>query len=92
MKADLQARPPGASVPEAMREAAARAGSRHRLADPVLLARVRDALVRLPDSALHRGYFEIPGDCLASPRPRSTTPDLRHSPGEHTPATRETAP
>ena len=30
--------------------------------------RVRDALVRLPDSALSRHYFAIPGDCLASPR------------------------
>jgi hypothetical protein len=92
VKADLQARLPGAGLPEAVRKAAMRAGRRHRLADPVLLTRVRDALVRLPDSALHRGYFEIPGDSLASPRPRFTTPDLRHSPGEHPPATRETVP
>jgi hypothetical protein len=92
VKADLQARLPGASAPRAVREGAARAARRHKPADPQLLARVRDALVRLPDSALHRGYFEIPGDCLASPCPCSTTSDLRRSPGERPPVTRETAP
>ena len=34
----------------------------------MVLRRMRDALVRLPDSALGQHYFEIPGDCLASPR------------------------
>ncbi|HEX4833406.1 MAG TPA: hypothetical protein VH478_20205 [Trebonia sp.] len=28
---------------------------------------MRDALVRLPDSALTRHYFEVPGDSLGSP-------------------------
>jgi hypothetical protein len=59
-------------VPETVRDAAARAGRRNR-PDILLLRRVRDALARLPDSALHRGYFEIPGDSLASPRGRQET-------------------
>jgi hypothetical protein len=40
---------------------------------PPLLRRVRDALVRLPDSAQNRHNFEIPGDCLASPGGRQET-------------------
>jgi len=72
MAPDFQVRRPGASVPGAVRDAAARAGRKNR-PDPLLLRRVRDALVRLPDSALNRHYFEIPGDCLASPRARQQT-------------------
>jgi hypothetical protein len=71
MASDLQARHPGVGVPEAVRDAAVRAGRHRRSVDPQLLRRVRDALVRLPDSALGRHYFEIPGDCLASPAPVS---------------------
>ncbi len=72
MMPDFQVRFPGANVPEAVRDAAASAG-RGRRVDPLLLRRVRDALARLPDSALNRHYFEIPGDCLASPRGRQET-------------------
>ena len=70
MMPDFQRRSPGASVPEEVRDAAARAGRRNRPVDPLLLQRVRDALARLPDSALSRHYFAIPGDCLASPNGR----------------------
>lgn len=70
MAPDLQVRHPGASVPQAVRDAAARAGRRHGPVDLLLLWRVRDALARLPDGALNRHYFEFPGDCLASPRRR----------------------
>jgi hypothetical protein len=68
MAPDLQARHPGGIVPDAVRDAATRAGRCRKPVDPPLLRRVRDALVRLPDSALSRHYFAIPGDCLASPR------------------------
>jgi hypothetical protein len=68
MVPDFPLRRPGASVPEPVRDAAIRAGRRSRPADPLLLERVRDALARLPDSARGPYYFEIPGDCLASPR------------------------
>jgi hypothetical protein len=73
MMPDFQARQPGANMPEAVRDAAARAGRRHRPVGALLLRRVRDALARLPDSALNRHYYEIPGDCLASPRGRPET-------------------
>jgi hypothetical protein len=73
MVSDLQARRPGVNAPEMVRAAAARAGRRNRPVDLALLRRVRDALARLPDSALSRHYFEIPGDCLASPRERQGT-------------------
>jgi hypothetical protein len=62
-------REPGASLPAVAREAAVRAGRRSgRRVDPVLLRRVRDALVALPDSALSRHYLAIPGESLAAPR------------------------
>jgi hypothetical protein len=64
---NLQARQPGVNAPEAVRAAATRAGRRNRRVDLLLLRRVRDALARLPDSALNRHYFAIPGDSLASP-------------------------
>jgi hypothetical protein len=65
----LPAREPGASAPGPVRDAAARAGRRAgRRLDPALLRRVRDALVRLPDSAVSRHYLAVPGECLASPR------------------------
>ena len=67
MTPDLQARRPGSSLPETVRDAAARASRRRQSADPLVLARVRDALLALPDSARSKHYFEIPGDCLASP-------------------------
>jgi hypothetical protein len=68
MADDLHARQPGNSLPAAVRDAAARAGRSRRPADPVLLARVRDALARPPDSASGRHYVESPGDCcLAEP-------------------------
>jgi hypothetical protein len=68
-EARLPARKPGISVPGPVREAAARAGRRAgRRLDPALLRRVRDALVRLPDSAVGRHYIAILGECLASPR------------------------
>jgi hypothetical protein len=68
-EARLPGREPGAGVPGPVREAAVRAGRRgRRPVDPVLLRRVRDALVRLPESALTRYYFRVPGECLACPR------------------------
>jgi hypothetical protein len=68
-EARLPAREPGASAPDAVRAATAQAGRRTgRRMDPALLRRVRDALVRLPDSAVNRHYLAIPGECLASPR------------------------
>jgi hypothetical protein len=73
MAPELQARRPGVNAPEMVRAAASRAGRRNRPPDLVLLRRVRDALARLPDSALNRHYFEIPGDCLASPGKRRET-------------------
>ncbi len=68
MAPDIHPRQPGGGLPEAVRDGAVRAGRRRRLVDPVLLARVREALLRLPDSARGNYYYEIPGDCLASPR------------------------
>jgi hypothetical protein len=49
MAHDLQARQPGRSLPAAVRDAAARAGRRRKPIDPLVLARARDALARLPD-------------------------------------------
>jgi hypothetical protein len=67
MVPDLPVRLAGTSMPGVVRDAAARAGRRRR-PDPLLLERVRDALARLPDSALGRHYFAIPGDRLSCPR------------------------
>jgi hypothetical protein len=67
MTPDLPARRQGSGLPEMVRDAAERARRRLGRVDPLVLA-IRDALLRLPDSALGRHYFEIPGDCLASPR------------------------
>jgi hypothetical protein len=65
----LPGREPGMSVPGPVGEVAARAGRRAgRRLDPALLRRVRDALVRLPGSAVSRHYLAIPGECLACPR------------------------
>ena len=50
MAHDLHVRQPGGSLPEAVRDAAARAGRRRGSpVDPLVLERVRDALARLPD-------------------------------------------
>jgi hypothetical protein len=68
MTPDVQVRQPGSSLPEAVRDAAVRAGGRFRPTDLVVLARLRDALARLSDQAPTRSFFEIPGDCLAFPR------------------------
>ena len=68
MAPDLQLRLPGSGLPEAVRDAAVRAGRRRRPPDLILLSRLRDALARLPDQAPARSYLEIPGDCLAFPR------------------------
>jgi hypothetical protein len=65
---DRQARQPGSGLPAAVRDAAVRAGRRRREADLLVLQRVRDALARLPDSAVGRHYTAVPGDCLAVPR------------------------
>ena len=67
MRPDLGVRQPGGGLPEAVRESAVRAGRRSQKADLALLARVHDALLRLPDSALGRHYYRVPGDCLAFP-------------------------
>jgi hypothetical protein len=65
----LPSRQPGLGVPGGVLAAATRAGRRGgRSADLALLRRVRDALVRLPDSAITRHYIRVPGECLASPR------------------------
>jgi serine/threonine-protein kinase RsbW len=53
----LQARQPGGSLPEPVREAAVRAGRRRRPVDPLLLQRVQAALARLPENAMNRHYF-----------------------------------
>jgi hypothetical protein len=74
MAADLGVRQPGDGLPRAVRDAAVRAGRRRGPLDPELLARVRDALSRLPDSARGQHYYKIPGDCLASPHPSRETP------------------
>ena len=79
MASDLQARRPGANAPEVVRAAAATAGRRNRPVDLVLLRRVRDALARLPDSALNRHYYEIPGESLASPRGANGRSARRHA-------------
>jgi len=55
-------------LPGTVRDAAVLAGRGRLPVDPVMLRRVRDALAGLPDSALGRHYFEIPGDCLSCPR------------------------
>ncbi|HEX3955718.1 MAG TPA: hypothetical protein VHZ03_03690 [Trebonia sp.] len=68
MLPDLPARHPGAGAPEAVRDAATRAGRRRRAPDPVLLKRVRDALTALPDSAQGPYYFQI-GARRAHPAP-----------------------
>jgi hypothetical protein len=47
MAPDLELRQPERGLPQAVRVAAARAGRRRGTADPLLLARVRDALGRL---------------------------------------------
>jgi hypothetical protein len=56
MAHDLQARQPGSGLPAAVLDAAVRAGGRRKPIDPLLLARARDALARLPD-VLH-----LPGE------------------------------
>lgn len=53
----LQARQPGGSLPEPVREAAVRAGRRRRPVDPLLLQRVQAALARLPENAMTGHYF-----------------------------------
>ena len=69
----LPPRQPGPGVPGAVLAAATRAGRRgRRPVDLALLARVRDALMRLPDSAITRHYLKVPGDCLAFPRAEET--------------------
>jgi hypothetical protein len=67
MTCDLPARDPGTQIPGPARDSATRAGQRSTSPDLRVLERVRDALARLPDSALHRSYFEVPGHSLASP-------------------------
>jgi hypothetical protein len=85
MVPDLQLRQPGSGLPEAVRDGAVRAGRRGRPIDLVLIQRVRDALVRLPDHALTQHYSEIPGDCLASPYEHR---QIRAAAGEATPLRR----
>jgi len=72
---DLPARKPGAIIPGMVRDAAAQAGGRHRPPDLRVLRRVRDALVRLPDSALGLYYFEIPVTAWHLRRPPHTDRD-----------------
>jgi hypothetical protein len=64
----LPSRQQGLGVPGAMLAAARVARRSRRSVDPALLQRVRDALVRLPGSAITRNYIKVPGDCLACPR------------------------
>jgi len=68
MSTELPARHPGTNMPNAVRDTATRSSRGRRPVDLVTLRRVRDSLARLPDSALGRYYFEVPGDCLACPR------------------------
>jgi len=74
MPPELRVRQPGGGLPAAVRDSAVRAGRRSRRPDPALLARVRDALLTLPDSARGPHYYAIPGDCLAFPRASRETP------------------
>ena len=67
MVPELPVRRPGATVPNAVRDAAVRAGRRGLAIDPLVLRRVRDALVQLPGTAMGWSCLQIPGDCLASP-------------------------
>jgi hypothetical protein len=67
MTPDLPARCPGTQIPGPTRDSAIHARQQREPPDMRVLERVRDALARLPDSALHSFYFEVPGDCLASP-------------------------
>jgi hypothetical protein len=68
---ELQSRRPGSGLPEAVRDAAARAGGRCQSVDPVLLRRVREALARVPDHALLRHYLgdprRLPGLSVRAP-------------------------
>jgi hypothetical protein len=66
MVPEIPLRRPGASTPDAVRDGAAKAGRRREAPDMRVLRRIRDALARLPDSALGPHYIEIPGDCLKS--------------------------
>jgi hypothetical protein len=79
------------------RDSAGRAGRRSRPPDPDLLARVRDAPIRLPDSALARPFIQIPGECLSfraqpgkhdepGPRPRPRRRCRRRTPPRRAPA------
>ena len=77
MPDDLPARQPGSGLPPAVRDAATLAGRGRGEADPAVLARVRDALARLPDSALGR-RVEVPGDRLAG-QPPPTLGSLSHA-------------
>jgi hypothetical protein len=74
MPPDLSIRQPGNGLPAGVRRSAVLAGRRSTRIDPALLARVHDALLRLPDSALSKHYYEIPGECLALPRTPQETP------------------
>jgi hypothetical protein len=78
---DIPVRVPPASTPDMVRNAAASAGRRRRAPDMGVLERVRDALVRLPYSALGPYYYRIPGDRLASPRSAPLVTGRRHPSG-----------
>jgi hypothetical protein len=67
MRPDLGVRQPGRGLPGAVRESAVQAGRRSPKADLALLARVHEALLRLPDSALGQYYYRIAGGCPALP-------------------------
>jgi hypothetical protein len=73
MLPELGRRQPGGGLPRAVRDAAVQAGRQRRPVDLEVLARVREALLRLPGSARGQYYYTIPGQCLASPRPHQET-------------------
>jgi hypothetical protein len=70
---DIQLRQPGSGLPDAVRDAATRAGRRRQPVDPLLLQRVRDAPGQLPGHALIQP-FEISDDCLTSTQAHRETP------------------
>jgi hypothetical protein len=67
MAPEFRVRHPGGGLPATVRQSAIQAARRSPRAGLVLLARVHDALVRLPDSALGQYYHLVPGECLAFP-------------------------
>jgi hypothetical protein len=83
---DIPVRAPGASTPDAVRNAAASAGRRRRAPGMRVLERVRDALVRLPYSALGPYYYRIPATAWRRRAHRPSSPIAVILPASRPPA------